>query len=161
MTQYTPKAAIPYAELTDAANLQTYTQALATVLDSAVVPVYPTRTDRDAANPAPSTGDVCFVSADLREYRYFNGQWNNQTPLNASASISFTTLASTFVTVTFPIAFEFTPYVLPNIDSGSGATAGWCSRATSVTTTNFSLYLFSSAGSTATWSSIPVKYTAF
>jgi len=161
MTQYTPKAAIPYAELTDAANLQTFSQGLATVLDSAVVPVYPARTDRDAANPSPSTGDVCFVTADLREYRYYGGQWNNQTPVKGVEVVSFTSQTSVFVTVTYAIPFEIAPLALCTIDSGSGSTAGWIMRSDQFTTTSFRFNVFSTGGVSSTWSSISVRWVAY
>ena len=82
MTQYTPKAVLPYAELTDAANLQTFGQALTTVLDGIVSPKYALLTDRAAANPSPSGGDCCYVGETDKYYIYSGtlGAWVYNTP---------------------------------------------------------------------------------
>lgn len=62
MTALTPKASLRYAELTDAANAQTLAQNLATDVDSVVVPKYASTAARDAANPTPSEGDLCYLT---------------------------------------------------------------------------------------------------
>lgn len=80
--------------------------------------------------------------------------------LTGTASVSFTSLTSTFVSVSFGATFPAAPAVTTNIDSGSGPTALWGSRATSITTTGFSLYLYSSNVVAATWASIPVTWVA-
>jgi hypothetical protein len=82
MTQYTPKAVLPYAELTDAANLQTFGQALTTVLDGIVSPKYALLSDRAAANPSPSGGDCCYVGETDKYYIYSStvGAWIYNTP---------------------------------------------------------------------------------
>jgi len=82
MTQYTPKAAIPYAELTDAANMQTFGQALTSALDNIVSPKYALLTDRNAANPSPSGGDCCYVGETDKYYIYSSavGAWIYNTP---------------------------------------------------------------------------------
>jgi len=82
MTQYTPKAVLPYAELTDAANLQTFGQALTSTLDSIVSPKYALLSDRTAANPTPSGGDCCYVGETDKYYIYSStvGNWIFNTP---------------------------------------------------------------------------------
>ena len=76
MTQYTAKAGVPYAELTDAPNMQTYAQGLATVLDNQVIPKYATVTDRNTANPAPTPGDVCYCADTDALYVFIaNSSW--------------------------------------------------------------------------------------
>lgn len=161
MTQFSQKAAIPYAELTDAPNIQTYAQGLSTALDTMVMPNYATRTTRDATNPTPADGDCCYVVADKRQYLFYNGVWNNQTIVRGTELISFSSLDFTTVTVTFPIAFEFAPFVFANISTGAGSTARWMFRAYSPTTTNFVIYVAAGvAGLNQTWSSIPCTWMA-
>lgn len=72
MTQYTAKAAVPYAELTDAPNIQTYAQGLATMLDSSIIAKYTTVTDRNTANPTPTPGDLAYCSDTDALYVYRN-----------------------------------------------------------------------------------------
>lgn len=82
MTQYSQKALIPYAELTDAPNIQTYAQGLSTVLDSMVLPNYALLTTRNAQNPSPTAGDSCYVAETDRTYIYSSsvGAWVYMTP---------------------------------------------------------------------------------
>lgn len=70
MTQFTAKAAIPYAELTDAPNMQTYAQGLASSIDGQVIAKYATVTDRNTANPSPTPGDVCYCADTDALYVY-------------------------------------------------------------------------------------------
>lgn len=85
MTQYTAKAGIPYAELTDAPNIQTYAQGLALAIEPMVTPVYASTVSRDAANPIPTEGDKCYVDSkglflfNGVDWRYSSG-WSNYTP---------------------------------------------------------------------------------
>jgi H-type lectin domain. len=71
--------------------------------------------------------------------------------------VSFITQSSFTVTVTFQVPFLVPPVVMTNIDSPSGATAGWHSRAFGVTTTGFTLFLF---GGSSTWTNIEVQWLA-
>lgn len=71
--------------------------------------------------------------------------------------ISFTTQTSFTVAVTFDRTFPSVPHVFTNITSGAGSTAGWGSRAISVTQTGFTLFVF---GSSSTWASVPVDWFA-
>jgi len=70
MTQFSAKAGIPYAELTDAPNIQTYAQGLATAIDGQVIAKYATVTDRNTANPTPTPGDVCYCADTDSLYVY-------------------------------------------------------------------------------------------
>lgn len=79
-------------------------------------------------------------------------------------SVSFTSLTSTTIAVSFPIAYGagVTPVVTTNIASGSGTTSRWGSRAITVTNTGFTLFLFRGDASdpAETWTNIPVQWFA-
>lgn len=80
-------------------------------------------------------------------------------------SISFgtpTAVASYTTAVVFPFAFATKPSVSVNIGSGASATARWQARAISISTTGFTLFLFKgdNADPNATWSNVPVNWTA-
>ena len=78
-----------------------------------------------------------------------------------SVNMSFTALGSSTVAVTFPVAFAVgvTPIVTTNINSGTGATAQWHSRAINITNTGFTMFVFVASG-TSTWANIPVQWNA-
>jgi hypothetical protein len=77
-----------------------------------------------------------------------------------SRNVSFTTLNSTTVAVTFATPFTSPPRVSTNINSGAGSTARWCSRAINITATGFDLFLFAADGATSTWSTVQVLFEA-
>lgn len=77
-----------------------------------------------------------------------------------TATVGFTTLSSTTVSVTFPIAFSAAPVVTVNIASQAAATAGWIARAVAVTATGFTLYLAATDGATDTWTNVAVGWVA-
>lgn len=81
-----------------------------------------------------------------------------------SVSVSFAALSQTTVAVTFPTAYPVgtVPSVVTNINSGSGTTVRWGSRAISVTNTGFTLFVFKgdAADPAQTWTNIAVQYTA-
>lgn len=74
--------------------------------------------------------------------------------------VSFTSKSSTTQAVTFPIEFDDEPSVTVNIASGAAATAQWFARAITITTTGFTLFLFSGSETAATWSDITVTWIA-
>lgn len=76
-------------------------------------------------------------------------------------STSFAALTSFTVAVPFNHTFSSIPAVSTNINSGSGTTSHWSSRAFSVTTTGFTLFVYSDTGAAAqTWASVPVQWMA-
>lgn len=75
-----------------------------------------------------------------------------------NVTISFVSLAAFTTNVTFPSAFARQPSVSTNINSGVGATANWQSRAFAVTTTGFTMFVFSTVAST--WTNIDVQWQA-
>lgn len=76
-----------------------------------------------------------------------------------SELVSFTTLTQSTVAVTFDRPFDSIPAVTTNINSGSGSTANWSSRAFGISTTGFTLFVYGS-GATSTWASIEVQWVA-
>lgn len=72
-------------------------------------------------------------------------------------SLSFGPATSFTQAVVFDTAFGVAPNVHTNINSGVAATASWGSRAISVSTTGFTLFVF---GPSATWSNVEVQWTA-
>lgn len=81
----------------------------------------------------------------------------------AQQLVSFTSLTSTSISVSFGVTFANPPQVFTEIVSGTGSTARWGSRAISATTTGFTLFLFvmDAASAAATWSNVPVNWRAF
>lgn len=77
---------------------------------------------------------------------------------NGSKFITFSTLTSTLTPVVFNTPFTTAPKVYTNINSNSGSTAQWHSRAVNVTTTGFSILVF--AASAGSWSGIEVQWAA-
>lgn len=64
--------------------------------------------------------------------------------------------ASVVTAVVFAVPFATVPSVATNINSGSGAVAGWGSRAISVGTTGFNLFIFGAANTFT----VPVQWQA-
>lgn len=81
--------------------------------------------------------------------------------VTGSTNISFTTETLWTQTISFGQTFPSPPRVMTNIASPSGTTARWSSRSYNVTTTGFTLFLYSGLGDPAqTWSSVPVTWVA-
>ena len=76
--------------------------------------------------------------------------------------VSFVAQTSFTVNVVFPQAFTVIPSVVTNINSGDGTTARWDSRAISISTTGFTLFLYRGVGTdpAQTWVNIPVSWIA-
>jgi hypothetical protein len=79
-------------------------------------------------------------------------------------SITFAAAVSNVTPVVFPIPFTagVIPFVTCNINSGSGTTARWVSRAISVSNTGFSIFSFrtDAADAAVAWAAIPVAWSA-
>lgn len=104
--------------------------------------------------------DVVGLDADVTALQASITNLTNWTRVG-TRSTSFTTLDSFTASVTYGFTFPAAPSVVANISDGSAAAARWDARAISPTTTGFTLFVFSNAaGSTSTWSSIPVNWTA-
>jgi hypothetical protein len=72
--------------------------------------------------------------------------------------MSFAAQASATLDVSFGRTYAVSPQVDTRIYSGAGATAGWHTRAISVTQTGFTIFAF---GPSSTWESIAVDWTVF
>lgn len=81
---------------------------------------------------------------------------------SGSLNVSFSAAASYTTDVVFSTPFTSTPMVMTNIASGSGPTARWASRAITVSTTGFTLFLWQTdvADSDAAFSAQPVQWIA-
>lgn len=77
-----------------------------------------------------------------------------------TVNMSFTALSSSTQVVNFGFTFPAEPRVFGNINSGAGATSRWVARPINITTTGFTMFVFSADGATNTWASIPVNWTA-
>lgn len=77
-----------------------------------------------------------------------------------SITVNFTTVNTYTTSVSFGYTFPTAPTVSTNIDSSSGTTTRWLSRAINRTTTGFTLWVVSADSATATWSDVPVTWVA-
>lgn len=75
-------------------------------------------------------------------------------------SVSFTTKSSHTLSVVFDTEFDSPPSVTASIGSAPSETAQWHVRATSVSSSGFTLFLFAGDGATDTWANVPVNWTA-
>lgn len=77
-----------------------------------------------------------------------------------TVNMSFGVANSSTTAVNFGYTFPSEPVVLGNINSGAGATARWVARPITVTTTGFTMFVFSASSDTSTWTDVPVNWTA-
>lgn len=78
----TPVSGLRYAELTDSPNANTLAGDLALDVDHLVIPKYSSTTARDAANPTPTVGDMCYVAPYYMQYNAQVGGWMTMTGMN-------------------------------------------------------------------------------
>jgi hypothetical protein len=71
--------------------------------------------------------------------------------------ISFSAQTSFTVAVVFAVPFSAMPSVHANIDNGTASAASWQSRAISVSTTGFTLFVY---GPSSTWVNVIVQWSA-
>lgn len=90
---------------------------------------------------------------DIRNHEYFHGE-------NSTFLASFGPVTSVTFPVTFTHAFSAQPCVTTQIMSGAGRTAGWQTRAISVTNAGFTFFLFQPNGVAGTWVNDQVNWTA-
>lgn len=77
---------------------------------------------------------------------------------SGNVSFTFTSQTSQTFVVTFGTPFPSAPNMVDtDINSGSGSTAGWNSRAFNITATGFTLFVF---GSVSTWTNVQVLWMA-
>jgi hypothetical protein len=71
---------------------------------------------------------------------------------------TFAGVTTATVAVSFTVPFIQAPRVFTNINNGAAATANWHSRAINITTTGFTLFVFSTVAST--WTDVEVQWLA-
>lgn len=79
---------------------------------------------------------------------------------SGSVSMSWTSSSNPTQAVTFPVAFASAPRVFVNINSSAAAVPRWVSRAVSITTAGFTIYLAAPDTTVTTGSGIPVQWLA-
>lgn len=80
-------------------------------------------------------------------------------PQAGEVSVSFTTLTSFTQAVVFPQPFTAVPNVFVNINTGAGSTSLWQARAINITTTGFTLFVYTTGGAVS-WVLVPVGWAA-
>lgn len=81
---------------------------------------------------------------------------------SGEVEVSFVDETSHTQTVVFDQPFADRPHVTTQIASGSGTTSRWESRPISISTTQFTLFLYRGDGSStpSTWTDVPVQWIA-
>lgn len=106
--------------------------------------------------------DVVALLSNFVNFRALGSGLSNEK--HGSLSVSFTSLSSTTIPVSFPTAYPtgIIPVVMTNINSSAGVTVRWGSRAYAVSETGFIVFLFKgdSADPAQTWSNISVQWEA-
>jgi hypothetical protein len=126
---------------------------LAQQVDSALAGVE-TKADNNASNITANTSDIAAVDSDLVT---FTDRFQADTEL-----VTFTSQELDTVNVSFTPAFSGVPVVFTNIASGTGPSARWDSRAISVNSSGFTLFVFSNeSGVTSSWTDVPVQWMAY
>lgn len=158
---------VSIASRTDAPDAETLARNIANGIASRSVLRFASASARTAALTGPSVpveGMVTSLADTDRLYRYNGSAWVAVAPVTqvGTATVSFTSQVSWTQTVTFPAAFPATPVITVNIASALGATSRWGVRATSVTPSQFTLFLFhtDAADAADSWSSVPVQWHA-
>lgn len=124
---------------------------LAIQVDTALASVE-TKADVNAANIAANTASIASNATAITNLTNYSR--------SGSVNMSFTTQASSTVSVNFGFTFPAIPVVLANINTGVGATARWVARPITLTTTGFVMFVFSASSDTSTWVDIPVNWFA-
>lgn len=125
---------------------------LAVQVDTALASVE-TKADINASNITANTNAIAAGSTNITNLQ--NWTRRGTVLVNFTSSGSFTTV------VNFGFTFPTVPAVVTNVDSGAGPTARFETRAITLTTTSFTLFVYTSViGGTATWVDVPVSWIA-
>lgn len=125
---------------------------LAQQVDSALASVE-TKVDVNTANIAANTSALSTNSTAITNL----ANWTKK----GTSPITFPAMGTFLQVITFGFTFPAPPVVMTNIESSGGSAARWKSRATLITTTQFTLFLYMDpAGATAAWTDIPVSWLA-
>lgn len=124
---------------------------LAIQVDTALASVE-TKVDVNASNIAVNTAAIAANESTITDLE----DWTQR----GTVLISFSSVVSATAVVNFGYTFPDVPRVVTNIDSGAGATSRWESRAISLSTTGFTMFVYQSQALTSTWTDIPVSWIA-
>jgi hypothetical protein len=124
---------------------------LAIQVDSALAAIE-TKVDINAANITENTASIESGATALTNLE----NWTRTGTVN----MSFTTTNASTTAVNFGFTFPGVPKVFGNIDSGAGATARWIARPINITTTGFTMFVFSGSADVSTWVDVPVNWLA-
>lgn len=111
-----------------------------------------TKVNVNTANVATNTAAIAANGTSITNLQ----NWTRR----GTVLMNFTTLSSATSIVNFGFTFPGIPTIVTNIDSGSGTTSRWESRAISATTTGFTMFVYQSQATTGTWVDIPVSWVA-
>jgi hypothetical protein len=101
------------------------------------------------------------LAADIAALQAFQNALPKLAIQTGKIAVSFSNQSLYTLAVTFPQAFGTAPTMMCTIESGSGVTGRWDVRPFNITTTGFTLFCFpNDAGTTQTWASVPVSWTA-
>jgi len=125
---------------------------LAIQVDTALASVE-TKTDVNTSNISANTAAIAANGTSITNLQ--NWTRRGTVLVNFTSSGSFTTV------VNFGFTFPTVPAVVTNVDSGAGPTARFETRAITLTTSSFTLFVYTSVvGATATWVDVPVSWIA-
>lgn len=124
---------------------------LAVEVDSALAAVE-LKTDANTTSIGVNAADIDAAEADIVDLL----NWTR----SGTQLVSFTGVSSFSTSVNFGFTFPAFPRMTVDIASGAGETARWEGRAFNITTTSFTLFMYSSDNTTDTWSNIPVTWIA-
>jgi hypothetical protein len=147
--EYESPSSLPGASLTGGPGGSS--PILAIQVDTALAALAATVTSNIAAI-ADNTSGLATASTNITNLQ----NWTRR----GTTAFTFVTLSSSTASVNFGFTFPTVPTVTTNIDSGAAATARWESRAITVTTTGFTMFVYSSQATTSSWTDVPVSYIA-
>lgn len=164
MTTYTPISQLPRPAVGDPPNAPAQLTELTNRLDTLVIPKFASATSRNAAITSPVDGQVAWIgdARTLTAYRADLADWVSY-PVYQQGTLVVSGSGNSFTrVVTFAKPFPSVPKVYCNINSSAGPTARAFARATDISSTGFTMFIFYTGDSTTvlSWSSVPVDWTA-
>jgi hypothetical protein len=147
---YESPSSLPGVTLTGGPT--TTSPILAVQVDAALASIE-TKVDNNSTDIAANTAAIASGSTLITDLQ----NWTRR----GTVLVNFTSLGSFTTAVNFGFTFPTAPVVVTNIDSGAGSTARFETRAITLTTTGFTLFVYTSViGATATWVDVPVSWIA-
>lgn len=169
MSTITPNQSLILPTDGDLADVTTAMSNYNNNVENRLVQRYESAVDRSVRNPTPIKGELSYlIDTDVHE-RFDGVDWRSirggvdhffLPGETNTVSVTFTNQASHTIVLTFATPFSLAPVVTTNIATAAGVASGWISRAFTVTTTGFTLYLANVNGVTSSWASVPVDWVA-